>query len=117
MASGSQVASAQNKTEDDEKIRGWARKGMGDFFGPGLSPSIPVRSKRLEPGFRGRVTLVLGTLGGGAGRKSTGKCRIEKVRRPRNDSSARREGVGFLVDICRGPANSAIGLSPSDISN
>ncbi len=49
----------------------------GKLAGLGLSPSIPVRSKRLEFAFRGGgVTLVLGTLGGGAGRKSNGKCRL-----------------------------------------
>ncbi len=38
--------------------------------GLGLSPSIPVRIKRLELVFPGgRVTLVLGGLGGGAGRR------------------------------------------------
>ncbi len=42
-----------------------------------LSPSIPVSNKRLELGFpAGRVTLVPGKLGGGAGRRSNGKCRL-----------------------------------------
>ncbi len=42
-------------------------KGTGVFFGAGLSPSIPVRSKRPDLGFPGGVRLVLGTLGGTAG--------------------------------------------------
>ena len=43
-------------------------KGRGVFFGADLTPSIPVRSKRLELGFPGgRVTHALGKLGGGAG--------------------------------------------------
>ena len=45
--------------------------------GLGLSPSIPVKSKRLELGFPGgSVALVVGKLGGAAGRRSNGKCRI-----------------------------------------
>ena len=45
--------------------------------GLGLSPSIPVRSKRLELGLpAGSVTLVLGKLSGGAGRRSNGRCRV-----------------------------------------
>ncbi len=42
--------------------------------GVGLSPSIPVRSKRLELGLAGGMLHSLGKLGGGAGRKSNGKC-------------------------------------------
>ena len=45
--------------------------------GFGLSPSIPVRSKRLELVFSGvGVTFGLGKLGGGAGRRSNGACRV-----------------------------------------
>ena len=44
------------------------------------SPSIPVRSKRLELEFPGRgVTLVLGKLGGGADEQSNGKCRLRRT--------------------------------------
>ncbi len=76
MASASQIAFGQKTREDDEEDKGSGKKGMGVFLGAGLAQSIPVRSKRLELGFRGRVTLVLGTLGGGAVRKSYGRCRI-----------------------------------------
>ena len=56
------------------------RKGEGDgslVFGAGLLLSTPVESKQLQFGFPGGdVTLVLGTLGGGVGRRSTGECRL-----------------------------------------
>ncbi len=42
----------------------------------GGSPAIPLSCKRLELGFPGGVTLVLGKLGGGARRWSNGKCRV-----------------------------------------
>ena len=76
MASGNLVVSGQKTREDDEEDKGSGEKGMGVFLGAGLAQSIPVRSKRLELGFRRRVTLVLGTLGGGAVRTSYGRCRI-----------------------------------------
>ena len=44
-----------------------ATLGSGLGAGLGLSPSIPVRSNRLQFGFPGgRVTFVLGMFGGGA---------------------------------------------------
>ena len=45
--------------------------------GLGRSPSIPVRSKRLELAVpAGRDILALGRLGGGADEQSNGKCRL-----------------------------------------
>ena len=46
--------------------------------GLGLSPPIPVKSKRLELGFPGEgPTLVLGKLGGGAGRRSKWEMSVQ----------------------------------------
>ena len=81
-----------NPTNDERPaMSSWAHPCPSGPTGPpgrrlgarrGGSPSIPVRSKRLELGFpAGGVTLVLGKLGGGAGRRSNGKCRLQNRQR------------------------------------